>query len=110
MHKFVLAIIYAVTLFIFLLLVILYRNRELFTDAENREVYNIFNGTQKNNGTFNDFKEALTSNDIVFSETDNFNGNNNRANITFDQYVKMLKRYNKSDLDIRFIDQIRTNV
>ena len=110
MHKFVLAIIYAVVLFIFLMLLTLYRNRELFTDAENRQVYNLFNDTQKNNGTFNEFKEALTQNDIVFSESDKFNGNNNPANVTFDQYVRLLKKYNKNNLDIHFIDQIRTNV
>ena len=112
MHKLVIAVIYTVILFIIVSLIILYKNRECFSDTENREVYNLFNNAQKNNGTFNDFKEALTGKDIVFSENinDNFNGGNNRANVTFEQYVQLLKKYNKGDLDIHFIDQIRTNI
>jgi len=79
----------------------LYSNTENFSNTENRKIYNIFKDIRQNNETFYEFKQNLNKNNIKFSKSKN--------DLTFNQYVELLKKYNKNNLNLDTIDQIRNN-
>lgn len=81
-----------------------FRVSEKFSNTENMQIYNIFRNFMNSNGTFSDFKNMLSGKQINFSEgTELFDS----KSITFDQYMEMLKKYNKNQLNADSIDKIR---
>ena len=81
--------------------------REHFTESENRKVYNLFKNVMKSNGTIHEFKQSLNRGKIKFSEN-NAISIGGKGNVSFDQYVELLKKYNKNQLNINLIDKIRS--
>ena len=81
---------------------------EGFSDTENRTVYNLFKDTMTSNGTFHEFNQRLNKNKVMFSENNEWFGTNpHRKSMNFNQYMEMLKKYNKGTLDVSAIDRIR---
>ena len=78
--------------------------KEHFTQSENRKVYNLFKNVMKSNGTIYDFKQSLKRDKIKFSESEPMSV----GGMSFDQYVELLKKYNKNQLNIDLIDKIRS--
>ena len=99
-------VIVAIIILVILIIWVVWRFAiaEHFTNSENRKVYNMFRGVMENNGTLYDFKRALNKNKIRFSENENFG----KEAISFNQYVELLKKYNKNRLNIDLIDKIRS--
>lgn len=88
---------------IIIVLFILFKTNlyENFSETENRKVFNLFTNTQSQNGTIADFNNALSSNNIKFTATG--------GSAPFNKYSEMFKSYNKDDLSLKKIDNIRTN-
>ena len=93
-------------LLVLLVVAIVLGCRDKFSNTENRKVYNMFKTSQEHNDTFNDFRDELKKNKINFSGREgafSFGGG-----VNFDQYLEMMKGYNKQSLNIDTVDKIRT--
>jgi competence protein ComGC len=94
-----------ILLFILIIIIIIWIfyifiiNTEHFSNTENRKIYNIFKNVMENNGTLYEFKQKLNKNNIKFSNND----------LKFKHYIELLKKYNKNNLNIDIINNIRNN-
>lgn len=99
-----------VTIIIVILCVLLLGTSERFSNTENMQIYNTFKNFMNTNGTFNDLKNMLENKKINFSEGTELFDRKMSHSITFDQYMTMLKKYNKNQLNVDSIDQIRQSL
>lgn len=85
-----------------IILFLLYNRKEDFANTENRKIYNLFKDFMNTNGTYHEFNMMLNQNKIRFSEAQ-------KENMSFEQYMELVKNYNRRTLNPDTINYIRSN-
>lgn len=100
MNLFLLFIIFIIIIIILYLIYKKYlKNCELFSNTENERIKHLFISAQKNNDTFDKFKNKIKNEGIQFGKKND--------EIKFQPYYEMYKNYNKNTLEPKNIDLIR---
>jgi hypothetical protein len=71
----------------------------MFSNTENERIKDIFIESQKNNNTFNIFKNKIKEEGIQFGKKND--------EVKFQPYYEMYRNYNKNTLEPEKIDSIR---